>query len=565
MVVFRTLLGIVLVAVGVMGAPTAREGAPGPAAPDAEALRQWRAMRFGMFIHWGPVSLTGHEIGWSRGRETPIAVYDQLYKAFNPTLFRADEWVRVAKAAGMKYLIVTSKHHDGFCLWPSAFTDYDIGETPFARDVLEELSEACQKQGIRFGIYYSVCDWHHPDFPRGSPGGKTRKPHPDLERYNVYLRNQVTELLRNYGPLVTLWFDVPQEITKAQAETTMALVRGLQPDILINNRIGGGLRGDYDTPEQRVGGFNRARPWETCMTLCRQWAWKPNDSMKSLRQCVQTLLRTVGGDGNLLFNVGPMPDGRIEARQVTRLEEIGRWLRPHAARVYGTRGGPFKPGRWGASTCKGNTISLFVMNWPAKGPLLLPPVAAKILGASLPKGGTFTQTGEGIVIKVPETERDPIATVIDLKVEGEAEAIEPVAVPWTSDSLAFGKAATASNVFRGMTSKYGPAKAFDDDPTTRWATDAGTSACWLDVDLGAIRTIGKVLVDEHGWNRVRRFRLRIKAGRNDAWKTVLEGKRFGEEYRQRFPPVAARFVRLDILEASEGPTLWEFQLFSPAN
>jgi len=304
------------------------------------ALKHWQEMRFGMFIHWGPVSLTGHEIGWSRGKQTPIAEYDNLYKEFNPTKFNADEWVSVAKAAGMKYIVLTTKHHDGFCLWDTKFTDYNIMNSPFHRDVTKELADACRKQGIMFCAYHSICDWYHPDYPLGSPGGKTKKPNPDMDRYNAYLKNQLAELLKNYGPLGVLWFDGDweQPWTIERGTDLYAYLRKLQPTLIINNRISkaragmagtsaaGQFAGDYDTPEQRIGGFQMNRPWETCMTICRQWSWKPDDTMKSLEQCLHTLIRTVAGDGNLLFNVGPTPTGEIEPRQIERLRKwVSGW------------------------------------------------------------------------------------------------------------------------------------------------------------------------------------------------------------------------------------------------
>ena len=186
----------------------AAESSPQAAAPPAPAsLEWWREARFGLFIHWGPVSLKGTEIGWSRGAEVPEAEYDRLFREFNPTRFDARAWAQTAKAAGMKYLVLTSKHHDGFCLWDSRYTDYDIMNTPFGRDVIKELSAACRKEGIVFCTYHSICDWRHPDYPLGSPGGKSQKPSPNMDRYNTSLKNQVAELVHNYGPLGILWFD----------------------------------------------------------------------------------------------------------------------------------------------------------------------------------------------------------------------------------------------------------------------------------------------------------------------------------------------------------------------
>ncbi|OHB79658.1 MAG: hypothetical protein A2V98_21175 [Planctomycetes bacterium RBG_16_64_12] len=301
----------------------------------------------------------------------------------------------------MKYLVITSKHHDGFCLWDSKLTEYDIMSTPFGRDVLKELPEACRRQGIMFSTYYSICDWWHPDYPTGSPGGRTGKAEPNMDRYVTYMKGHLRELIEGYGPLGILWF-----------------------------------AGDYDTPEQQIGGFNRRRPWETCMTICRQWAWKPNDQLKSLQECVETLIETVGGDGNLLLNVGPMPDGRIEPRQVDRLKELGAWLAKYGEGIYGTRGGPFVPGEWGASTCKDDSVYLFVTRWPAEGPLKLPPMGRKILdaralGGQLPNGkrALIRQTESGVTVDVPKSDRDEIATVVVLTVDGQATEIPPVKVP----------------------------------------------------------------------------------------------------------------------------------------
>ena len=440
----------VIIVIGLLVCPwwTERSFGAAPAASQAaasSAIDAWRNQRFGMFIHWGPVSLKGTEIGWSRGREVPAAEYDELYKQFNPTQFDADRWVRVAKQAGMKYLVITSKHHDGFCIWPSAYTDYHIGNTPFQRDVLKELSDACKQNGIALSTYYSICDWRHPDYPLGSPGGKSQKRQPNMPRYYEYVRNQTREILNNYGPLGIMWFDGEWEKPwiREYGNQLYDYLKEIQPTLVINNRVSKGRHGmagttkqsdlnagDYDTPEQRVGGFNRQRPWETCMTICRQWAWKPNDQLKSKKECLQTLLQTVGGDGNLLLNVGPMPDGRIEPRQIQRLKEMGTWLKQYGDGVYGTRGGPFRPGTWGASTCKGDTIYLFVMNWPTKGPLQLPPIGMQLTrteGLSC-ADLDVAQVAQRIRITVPPDQRDPIVTVIKLTVAGEAFGIEPVTV-----------------------------------------------------------------------------------------------------------------------------------------
>ncbi len=551
------LLLIASVATGLQAAE------PAPAEPwlrpDPAALKRWQDMRFGMFIHWGPVSLTGHEIGWSRGAQTPIADYDNLYKNFNPEKFNAEEWVSVARAAGMKYIVLTTKHHDGFCIFDTKLTDFNIMNSPFKRDVTRELADACGKQGIAFGTYHSVCDWHHPDFPLTSPGGKIKRDKSDIEAYRKYLRGQVTELIKNYGPLVTMWFDVPQQFDRSEGSINVKLCRELQPDILVNNRAGGGM-GDYDTPEQRVGGFNIDRPWETCMTICRQWSWKPDDTMKTLPECLQTLIRTAGGDGNLLFNVGPTAEGIIEQRQIDRLKEMGAWLTKHGQSIYSTRGGPYKPAKYLACTRRDNTVYLHVLAWPDE-TLKLPALPAKILKSSVLTGGqaTVSQTEAGIEITVAKADRQEIDTIIALEIDKPAMELPPIALASVGQSLTEGKKATASNVYQ-KSNRYAAAMAVDGDAETRWATDAGTKQCWLEVDLGKPLTFDRFAVSEYE-PRVQSYELQMKDG--DEWKTFHKATTLGTQFEGRFPPVTARHVRLNILDASNGPTIHEFQLFAP--
>jgi alpha-L-fucosidase len=418
-----------------------------PSSVPATALARWQDMRFGMFVHWGPVSLTGREIGWSRGDPTPLDEYDRLYERFNPVAFNADEWVRAAKAAGMKYLVFTSKHHDGFSMWNTRQSPYNIMRSPFGRDVVRELAEACRRGGLMFGVYYSILDWHHPDYPLGSPAGRSKKPAADMDRYVDFVKNQLAELVKGYGPLGVLWFDGEWEDpwTEERGNDLYAFLRRLQPSLLINNRVSkarkgmagtsaaGRFSGDYDTPEQRVGGFNMDRPWESCITICQQWAWKPDDTMKSLQESIRTLVGTAGGDGNLLFNVGPMPDGRIEPRQVARLAEMGAWLKRHGEAIYSTRGGPFMPGPWGASTRRANRVYIHAFAWDGD-ILRLPSIPAKVLSARLLGGGAvdLAQDTLAITLRVSQARQDPIDTVVVLQLDRPARELAPVPMPVSS-------------------------------------------------------------------------------------------------------------------------------------
>ena len=393
-------------------------------------MRWWQEARFGLFIHWGPVSLKGTEIGWSRGGERrgrggtgsiPSDVYDNLYKEFNPVKFDASEWVDTAKAAGMKYLVFTSKHHDGFSMFDSGTTDYRITspDSPFGRDIVKELADACHTKGLRFGLYYSPVDWYHPDY-------RTDR----HDRYIRFMHDQVRELCTGYGQLDILWFDGlqihPMSGSGGEAfydpvwakdwnsQGLFNMIRSLQPNIIINNRCG--LEGDFDTPEQHVGFYQVDRPWESCITICRQWAWKPDDTLKSLKECIQTLVMCAGGDGNLLLNVGPMPNGEIEQRQVERLREIGGWLRKNGESIYGTRGGPVPPKSWGVTTHKGSTVYVHVLAESA-GSIALPKVNASVKSAALIDGTAveYDSTPLGTVLKLPEKGRDPYDTVVVLR------------------------------------------------------------------------------------------------------------------------------------------------------
>jgi alpha-L-fucosidase len=331
---------------------------------------------------------------------------------------------------GAGYLVLTSKHHDGFCLWHSRHTEYDIASAPFERDVMDELARACHREGVVFCTYHSICDWRHPDYPQGSPGGKTSKPDANMQRYRTYLHDQVTEIIQNYGPIGIMWFDGEWEEpwTESMGRELYDLCRRLQPDILVNNRVGKGRQGmsgttrsgqfagDYDTPEQEVGKYQVDRPWESCITLCNQWAWKPEDPMKPLPDLIKTLVNCVGGDGNLLLNVGPMPTGEVEPRQTQRLRELGQWLKANGRSVYGTRGGPLRPGSWGASTHSGSSVFLHVLNWQGSDRLQLPTLNSEILSAKTLQGRPvyFYRSSGTLEILRPADTKDEIDTVIEL-------------------------------------------------------------------------------------------------------------------------------------------------------
>ena len=394
------------------------------AAPPA-AIERWQDWRFGLFIHYGPISLKGTEISWSRAGErrdrhenitegVPATEYDGLYHQFNPTNFNAREWADIAKATGVKYVVLTAKHHDGFVMFDSPLTDYKITRSPFGRDLAAELARACRADGLHMGFYYSPPDWHHPDFFTTNQ-----------DRYLTYFHEQVRELLTHYGRVDELWFDATGgDNTPAtwDNQTLFPMIRRLQPNIIITKRCGGW--GDIDTPEQHIGGFNNQQPWETCMTICQQWSWRPDDQLKSLAECVHTLATCAGGDGNLLLNVGPRPDGTIEPRQAERLREIGTWLHGNGESIYNTRGGPWKPAKTFTSTRRGNTVYLHVLDSTSR-KIELPALPAEIKSAKLMTGlrVEFTQQNGLLTIIIPASAADSPDIVVKLSLDRAADSL----------------------------------------------------------------------------------------------------------------------------------------------
>ena len=390
-----------------------------------KSLESWQDMRFGMFVHWGPVSLKGTEIGWSRGAAVSFEEYDSLYLSFNPLEFNAKEWVSLMKDAGMKYLIIVSKHHDGFVMWDTKTTDYNIMSTPYQHDIMLDLSEECERQGILFGTYYSICDWRHPDYPV-EQNNPERKENANMGNYIEYMKAQLKELVEKYHTKI-IWFDGEWEDpwTHEMGMDLYKYLRDMDDDLIINNRVDKGrhgmegvslsdkFAGDFATPEQQIGRYDTLTPWESCITICQQWAWKPNDKMKTKEECLTTLIKTAGGDGSLLFNVGPMPDGRIEERQAIRLQEMGDWLENYGESIYETRGGPLPPQKWGVTTRKGEKIYLHILK-PSKKIVLndFPYKVEKIQSLIDDKKISFTNKKGDIIIKLPKVDAEIIDYIL---------------------------------------------------------------------------------------------------------------------------------------------------------
>jgi|WetSurMetagenome_2_1015567.scaffolds.fasta_scaffold00215_10 alpha-L-fucosidase len=476
------LLLIILLTLGACSGPDVKKSAG--QAPDK--MQWWSEARFGMFIHFGLYSvLEGEWNGevkyaeWIRNSaHIPLETYDTLVKHFNPVNFNADEWVRMAKDAGMKYLVITTKHHDGFCLFDSEFTDFDVMSTPFKRDIMAELATACHKQGIVLCFYHSIMDWHHPDYlPRRA--WETNRPigNADYNRYVTYLKNQLKELETKYGAIGVLWFDGEWESTWThdRALDLYKYVIGFQPGIIVNNRIDTGRSGmagmnsskefvgDFGTPEQEVPatGFPGTY-WESCITLNNNWGYVKNDNnWKSSKVVIRMLTDIVSKGGNLLLNIGPKPDGTFPEQSIKILSETGEWMKKNSSSIYGTSASPFANLKWGRCTSKADgenaILYLHVFEWPADGNLIVPGIMNKVRGAYLLESGKKLKAksnGTEVSISVPATCPDEKNTVVVLKIKGKPLVFDaPIADP-VSGMFINGEKVTIGDIPAGLSVHY---------------------------------------------------------------------------------------------------------------
>ena len=433
-----------------------------PAQRDAR-MKWFREARFGMFIHWG---LYSQAAGNWDGKTTsgagewimndlkiPDSQYAKLVPQFNPVKFDAQQWVNLAKAAGVKYIVITSKHHEGFGMYPSALTDWCLKSTPFQRDPLKELAAACKGSGVKLCFYHSIMDWHHPDYLPRKSWNDLASSNPDFDHYITYMKGQLRELLTGYGPIGLVWFDGQWEDSwnYDRGVDLYNYVRSLQPDIIVNNRVGRDAPagkpkvGDYGTPEQYIptSGYGPDVDWETCMTMNDTWGFKESDhNWKSTETLIRNLVDIASKGGNYLLNVGPTWEGLIPEASVERLQAIGQWMRVNGAAIYATTASPFsRQLDWGRCTRKiegsKTVLYLHVFNWPKDGALHVPGLQTKPRRAWLladPRKNTLhTETSAyGLNITVPPTAPDPVSSTIVVEFTRPLE-ISPLYIGQQSD------------------------------------------------------------------------------------------------------------------------------------
>ncbi|MCK5805244.1 MAG: alpha-L-fucosidase [Lentisphaeria bacterium] len=411
------------------------------AAKTNQATIEWfRENKFGLFIHWGIYALIGRGEWVMHVEQIPVAEYEPLQQQFNPVKFDPAAWADLAKRTGMRYMVVTTKHHDGFCMWDTKQTDYNVMNTPYGKDIIGELSDAFQGEGLKVGLYHSVLDWHHYDYLPRRNWDTRPTDGAELKKYTSYMREQVREILDgSYGDVLALWYDMGGEHTAEEWESpqTNAMARELQPGILINGRAA--VEEDLATPEQRVpptgvcGEAGNPMLWEACITMTSHW-WgydAHETNFKTSEFLIRMLVDIVSKGGNLLLNIGPRPDGTIQEEFVERMEAIGRWLDVHGEAIYGTTASPFNllPCH-GRATVKDNLLYLHIFDWPGDLQLRLPNLKNKVKAAwMLDSGASLTarRSGADWIITLPDAAPDTVASVVAVELDGAPET-DPVVV-----------------------------------------------------------------------------------------------------------------------------------------
>ncbi len=599
-----TLLGFSLVAT-LVPLPLRAAGevaTPPPAFEETPAQHdgrmQWfRDAKFGMFIHWGLYSqLAGEWQGKSitGGAEwiqqfltIPSSQYSGLAKTWKPAKYDPREWVRQMKAAGIKYVCITTKHHDGFCLWPTKMNDdWNISLTPGGMDLLKPLAEACQAEGVRFCIYHSVMDWHHPDWPARPAFNDSAKGPPDKARFKTYLYGQLKELFSNYGPIGMVWFDGTwdrESWTSQDGKELEEYTRSLQPSVILDNRsgylppqrklnftvansYGYVFAGDYISPEGEVPATGLPGiDWETCQTmqLPNNWGYNRLVGFRSFQNLLHQLIDVTSKGGNMLLNIGPNAEGEILPPARQNLQQFATWMKTNSEAIHGTTASPFESLPFdGRCTQKPGKLYLHLLQWPANHQVVVP-VSNRVTRAWLladPTRSLPVKPGKaGIIIGLPKDAPDANASVVAVEIEGAAAVIAQVA------PISLGKPVTVSGEWQGRETLR-KSHVNDGKTDTIWAGPENSRTGWAQIDLGAACAVDRAVLSEgHQYTRCGKFEVQAQVA--GEWKTLATGTGIGALKQVGFTPVTARVFRLTVAvdkpaNTPDGePVIAEFQLF----
>ena len=545
--------------------PGSKNDSEAPVKTDKDVrMEWWREAKFGLFIHWGVYAVPAGKYGentsygeWiMHSAKIPSSEYKQYASQFNPVKYDPAAWVVVAKEAGMRYIVITSKHHDGFALYPSEVTDWDVVDaTPYGKDLLGPLVKEAHKEGLKMGFYYSQAqDWNHPGgakarFEEGDGWDEAHKGDFDLYLETIALP-QAKEILSQY-PLDILWWDTP---TWMNEERTRPFVEALElrPDIITNNRLG--IDGDTKTPEQFVPVTGHEGDWETCMTMNGHWGYNAwDDNWKSSEELIHKLIEICSKGGNFLLNVGPTAEGEFPQPCIDRLQDMGAWLKVNGEAIYGTTAGPFNYLSWGAATRKGDLLYLHVTDWPENG-LLNVPLGSSVSEAAMlinPKEPLELSREAGrIVIELPGEAPDQVASVIVLKL-----AEEPLALPMASQ----GKSILASSEHP----EHPASNAVDGSGHEIWEAADSTGESYLEMNMGEPTLIQAMGMDEPDrWPRYRQS-MRVEVETKNGWQELFVLKTNGHGVVRKFDPVEASRVRLYVSRKEGPPGIAEWQLYAP--
>jgi len=525
-----------------------------------EDMQWWKEAKLGIFVHWAPAAVTEAALSWGRhgprphhssnGKVTkgvPEQEYNDTYKTFNPTEFDAEEWVKIWKEAGAKYFVFTAKHHYGFCMWDTKTTDFNIMNTPYRKDVMKEIAEACEKQDMKLMWYYSQPDWTHPLYKKELP----------ITDYNEQILYPQLRELMSYKGVDGIWFDgLGKSPEMWNSPKTLKIIREVNPKAIVNHRHGSPQwhMGDFDGPERGVGRFQTNRPWETCDVIGGAWAYNGESEPASKSEVIKVITKIAGNGGNLLLGTGPRPDGTVVDKHVNRLKDLGEYLNTYGESIYATQGGPYISAPWGSSTYKGNKVFLHLLGNLEGKELILPKLPAQIVSyKTLNKNADVkvNNTESGLIISFKEN-IDPINTIVELNIDKNASEISAIE---TKGSLILQEASivSSSDKSKGFEAKNllpGGGEDFSEGIRIKksWRPSNEDKHPFIEYTWKNEQLIEQIAIKEGRRLDVSKIdEFEIKAFINNKWQTVFKGTDIGSFFGVHFnTPIKTNKLKIQL-------------------